>query len=103
MKRFFIITVLLLCMVACQPEQKKDTQYTAGNYSESMEGNVGYTIPGGRVKGGDIKALDKYGNSRVVCHAYYGEFNGHTWYIFYDKLAVPSVVHDPLCHCGAGR
>lgn len=102
MKRFFIIAVLLLCMVACQSEQKKDTQYT-GNYSESVEGNVGYTIPGGRVKGGDIKALDKYGNSRVICHAYYGEFNGHTWYIFYDKLAVPSVVHDPLCRCGAGR
>ena len=38
-------------------------------------------------------------NGKWICNAYFGEFNGHTWYVFYDNLAVPSVVHDPLCKC----
>jgi len=41
-------------------------------------------------------------NGKVVsyCTVYKGRFDGHTWYVFYDNLAVPSVVHDPLCECG---
>ena len=33
------------------------------------------------------------------CSAYKGEFDGHTWYVFYGNLSSPSVVHDPLCNC----
>lgn len=39
------------------------------------------------------------GKSLSSCTAYKGEFDGHTWYVFYDNLASPSVVHDPLCKC----
>ena len=33
------------------------------------------------------------------CAVYKGEFDGHTWYVFYGNLPYPSVVHDPLCNC----
>ena len=33
------------------------------------------------------------------CTVYKGEFDGHTWYVFYGILPSPSVVHDPLCNC----
>lgn len=33
------------------------------------------------------------------CTVYKGEFDGHTWYVFYGNLASPSVVHDPNCKC----
>lgn len=33
------------------------------------------------------------------CAVYKGEFDGHTWYVFYDNLPSLSVVHDPLCNC----
>ena len=39
------------------------------------------------------------GTIRSYCTAYKGEFDGHTWYVFYDNLASPSVEHDPLCKC----
>ena len=33
------------------------------------------------------------------CTVYKGEFDGHSWYVFYGNLSSPSVVHDPLCNC----
>lgn len=43
------------------------------------------------------------GEIRSYCTAYKGEFDGHTWYVFYDNLASPSVEHDPLCKCKESR
>ena len=42
---------------------------------------------------------DTKGTMISACSAYKGEFDGHTWYVFYGKLSSPSVVHDPLCNC----
>ena len=42
---------------------------------------------------------DTKGTMVSSCSAYKGQFDGHTWYVFYDNLASPSVVHDPLCNC----
>ena len=39
------------------------------------------------------------GRYQSSCTVYKGEFDGHTWYVFYDDLAAPSVVHDPNCKC----
>ena len=39
------------------------------------------------------------GKKRSSCAVYKGEFDGHTWYVFYDNIAAPSVVHDPKCKC----
>ena len=40
---------------------------------------------------------DTKGTMVSSCSAYKGEFDGHTWYVFYGSS--PSVVHDPLCNC----
>ena len=42
---------------------------------------------------------DTKGTMISACSAYKGEFDGHTWYVFYGKLSSPTVVHDPLCNC----
>ncbi len=44
-----------------------------------------------------LKGTD--GVIRSSCTVYKGEYDGHTWYVFYDNLASPSVVHDPNCKC----
>lgn len=42
---------------------------------------------------------DTKGTMVSSCSAYKGEFDGHTWYVFYGNLSSPTVVHDPLCNC----
>ena len=42
---------------------------------------------------------DTEGTMISSCSAYKGEFDGHTWYVFYGNLSSPTVVHDPLCNC----
>ena len=42
---------------------------------------------------------DTKGTMISSCSAYKGEFDGHTWYVFYGNLSSPTVVHDPLCNC----
>ena len=42
---------------------------------------------------------DTKGTMVSDCAVYKGEFDGHTWYVFYGNLSSPSVVHDPLCNC----
>lgn len=44
-----------------------------------------------------LRGLD--GKAYSSCTVYKGEWDGHTWYVFYDNLASPSVVHDPCCKC----
>ena len=46
-----------------------------------------------------IKLYDTKGRLVNSCRAYKGEFDGHTWYVFYDNLASPAVVHNPNCKC----
>lgn len=46
-----------------------------------------------------MNLYDTEGTMVSSCSAYKGEFDGHTWYVFYGNLASPSVVHDPLCNC----
>ena len=42
---------------------------------------------------------DTKGTMISSCSAYKGQFDGHTWYVFYGNLSSPTVVHDPLCSC----
>ena len=46
-----------------------------------------------------MRLYDINGKEKTSCEAFKGEFDGHTWYVFYDNLAVPAVVHDPKCKC----
>lgn len=46
-----------------------------------------------------MQLYDINGKEKTSCSVFKGEFDGHTWYVFYDNLAVPAVVHDPKCKC----
>ena len=52
-----------------------------------------------RVSRKTMYLYDTEGTMVSSCTAYKGEFDGHTWYVFYGNLSSPSVVHDPLCKC----
>ena len=106
MKRILIaIAIILLTAIACCPNQNCNTvtpeemASNAAAYDSARNAPVDVS----KFKKGHVVSVDKYGNKREVCTAFYGEFNGHTWYVFYDNLAVPAVQHDPLCACGGGK
>lgn len=46
-----------------------------------------------------MKLYGTDGKYRTTLTAYKGEFDGHTWYVFFDNVAVPAVIHDPNCKC----
>ena len=92
MKRILMLVILVMVM-GCSPN-----------------GNQGYGYGTSKEKGfleraaeeqnaKTMKLYDTTGKLRSYCKAYKGEFDGHTWYVFYDNLASPAVVHDPNCKC----
>ena len=106
MKRILIaIAIILLTAIACCPNQNCNTvtpeemASNAAAYDSARNAPVDVS----KFKKGHVVSVDKYGNKREVCTAFYGEFNGHTWFVFYDNLEVPAVQHDPLCACGGGK
>ncbi len=101
MKRILITAIAIASAVACCPKQNNGAGYnTVAAAAAAPENNMPDVS---KYKKGHVVGVSKYGNEIDVCTAYYGEFNGHTWYVFYDNLAAPAVVHDPLCACGGGK
>lgn len=107
MKRILIIAIAIVCAVSCYPKQNNIVDdNTVTPEAEEMVSNAAAqkdSVDVSNFKKGHVIGVDRYGHKNGVCIAYYGEFNGHTWYVFYDNLAVPAVVHDPLCACGGGK
>lgn len=109
MKRILIAAIAITCAVACCPKKNNGAGYNTVTPAEMVSNAASYDasrnapVDVSRFKKGHVVSVDKYGQKREVCTAFYGEFNGHTWYVFYDNLAVPAVQHDPLCACGGGK
>ena len=100
MKKILLAVVAVLLMVSCNSNQNNGVGYSTVTLAAAA------TVPNQnetQYKKGHVVSTSKYGSDFKVCTAYYGEFNGHTWYVFYDNLAAPAVVHDPLCTCGGGK
>ena len=91
-----------MLIISCCPNTSNNG-YSYGtsssqNMSKSSEGNIFEREAEIRSR----KAMylyDTKGTMVSSCSAYKGEFDGHTWYVFYGNLSSPSVVHDPLCKC----
>lgn len=98
MKKFIILAIAaFLVFTGCNyPDSNKGYGYDQTPVQEQTAPPVEIPQTG---KKGYVKGPGKYGDVINICTAYFGEFNGHTWYVFYDNLAVPAVVHDPLCEC----
>ena len=108
MKRI-LIAIAIVCAVSCCPKQNNGAGYNTVTPTEMVSNAAAYDaaqkapVDVSKFKKGHVVSVDRYGKKNEVCTAYYGEFNGHTWYVFYDNLAVPAVVHDPLCACGGSK
>ena len=98
-KIIFILFTMLI--ISCCPNTSNNG-YSYGMTSKSSEGNIVERAVKREVERVSRKAMylyDTEGKMISSCSAYKGEFDGHTWYVFYGKLSSPTVVHDPLCNC----
>ena len=92
MKRILILIILVISLgCSSNDNQGYGYQQTSAQSSENRIASRRNAIKM------ELKGTDGY--TRNSCTAFKGEYDGHTWYVFFDNLAVPAVVHDPLCKC----
>ena len=101
MKKIIFILFAMLILSCCS--NTSDNGYSYGTSSsqsinKSSEGNI-FEREAERMSRKTMYLYDTKGTMVSACSAYKGEFDGHTWYVFYGKLSSPTVVHDPLCKC----
>ena len=94
MKRIFMFVILVM-MLGCCPKGNQGYGYETKSSPEKSF--LERTVENQSTK--RMNLYDTKGKLRNSCAAYKGEFDGHTWYVFFDNVAVPAVVHDPLCKC----
>ena len=92
-----IFTLFTMLIISCCTNTSNNG-YSYGMTSKSSEGDMFDRAT--EIRGRKTMYLyDTKGKMISSCSAYKGEFDGHTWYVFYGKLSSPTVVHDPLCNC----
>lgn len=91
MKKIIFILFTMLVISCCPNTSNNGYSYGMNKSSESdiLERRSRKTM----------YLYDTKGTMVSSCSAYKGEFDGHTWYVFYGNLSSPTVVHDPLCNC----
>lgn len=106
MKKILILISILFLVIGCCENGNLGYGYSTKTSSPEQTVNTTTTssknifeLANERQKSHTMKLYGSDGRSYSQCTAYKGEFDGHTWYVFYDNLASPSVVHDPLCKC----
>ena len=92
-----IILVLFIIVSCCGSNDNKGYGYQQTSVQKSGDDVINRVVARRNAIKMNLRGTD--GEIRSSCTAYKGEFDGHTWYVFYDNLASPSVVHDPLCKC----
>ena len=86
-----------MLIISCCPNTSNNG-YSYGMTSKSSEDDMFDRAT--EIRGRKTMYLyDTKGKMISSCSAYKGQFDGHTWYVFYGNLSSPSVVHDPLCNC----
>ena len=95
-KIIFILFTMLI--ISCCPNTSNNGYSYGQSMNKSSEGDMFDRAT--EIRGRKTMYLyDTKGTMVSSCSAYKGEFDGHTWYVFYGKLSSPTVVHDPLCSC----
>lgn len=96
-----IILVIFIIVSCCGSNDNRGYGYQQTSAQNSGDGVLDKVVTRRSAIRMELRGTD--GEIRTYCTAYKGEFDGHTWYVFYDNLASPSVEHDPLCKCKEGR
>ncbi len=102
-----IVFILFAMLILSCRSNTSDNGYgydtsSSQSVNEPSEGNMfdrAIDRANERVSRKTMYLYDTKGTMVSSCTAYKGEFDGHTWYVFYGNLSSPSVVHDPLCKC----
>lgn len=92
-----IILVIFIIVSCCGSNDNRGYGYQQTSVQNSGNGFMDRVEARRNAIKMDLKGTD--GKIRSSCTAYKGEYDGHTWYVFYDNLASPTVEHDPLCKC----
>ena len=99
MKKIIFILFAMLILSCCSNTSNNGYSYgtsSSQNINKSSECDIFDKI----IKRDNkitMYLYDTKGTLVSSCRAYKGQFDGHTWYVFYGSS--PSVVHDPLCNC----
>ena len=95
-KIIFILFTMLI--ISCCPNTSNNGYSYGQSMNKSSEGDMFDRAT--EIRGRKTMYLyDTKGTMISSCSAYKGQFDGHTWYVFYGNLSSPTVVHDPLCNC----
>lgn len=96
MKRILMLIILVM-VLGCNSNDNRGYGYQQTSVQKSGDDVLDKVVARRNATRMILRGTD--GDIRSSCAAYKGEYDGHTWYVFYDNLAAPSVVHDPLCKC----
>ena len=101
MKKIIFILFAMLTLSCCSNTSNNGYYYGTSSSQSTNKSSLNRALERAneRVSRRTMNLYDTEGTMISSCSAYKGEFDGHTWYVFYDNLASPSVVHDPLCNC----
>ena len=97
MKKIIFILFTML-VISCCPNTSNNGYSYGQSMNKSSEGDMFDRAT--EIRGRKTMYLyDTKGTMVSSCSAYKGQFDGHTWYVFYGNRSSPTVVHDPLCNC----
>ena len=101
MKKIVFILFAMLILSCCSNTNDKGYSYGTSSSQSINKSSFGRALEreNERMSRKTMYLYDTKGTMISACSAYKGEFDGHTWYVFYGKLSSPTVVHDPLCKC----
>ena len=100
MKKIVFILFAILILSCCS--NTSNNGYTYNAPSSQSANKSSFDIVEKATEKASRKTMYLYDTKGLMvssCTVYKGEFDGHTWYVFYGILPSPSVVHDPLCNC----
>lgn len=101
MKKIIFILFTMLILSCCSNTSNNGYSYgttSSQTMNKSSECNI-FDRAAERRSRKTMFLYDTNGTKISLCTVYKGQFDGHTWYVFYGNLSSPSVVHDPLCNC----
>ena len=101
MKKIVFILFAILILSCCSNTNNNGYTYNAPSSQNANKSSFDRMLERAAetVNRKTMYLYDTKGTMVSDCVVYKGEFDGHTWYVFYGNLSSPSVVHDPLCNC----
>lgn len=101
MKKIIFILFAMLILSCCSNTSNNGYTYSESSSQSANKSSFDRVLERAneRMSRKTMNLYDTKGTIVSSCIVYKGEFDEHTWYVFYGNLSSPTVVHDPLCNC----